>query len=249
MLNLIKYEFIKQRSSKLIALGIFAILEVIFLLGTALEHDGFLGFSMGFLAVVSIVFIFWLGIEAIFTLSSDMRNKSGYMLFMTPNSVYKIMAGKVISSILTIVIAVACIALLALADMTILQIRFSSIKEFSEMVKDMLEVVFDVRISWQMALVFLAIMVLSWISMVAAGFMAVTISNTVLANFKAKGLISFLIFIAVGLISSYILNALYGLTGYTDDTLRMVMSFAVTIAATVICFIVSGECMKRRLAL
>lgn len=249
MLNLIKYELIKQRGSKLIALGIFAILEVIFLLGVLLENDGFLGFGMGFLAIVSIVFIFWLGIEAIFTLSNDMKNKSGYMLFMTPHSVYKIMAGKVLSSIITIIIATACIALLALADMTILLVRFSSIKEFTNMVRDMTEAFTGIDFSWQSGLGFLIMLILSWISMVAAGFVAVTISNTLLANLKAKGLISFVIFIAVGIISSYILNILYGFIGYDNNILVFVINLAVSIITTLICFIVSGECMKRRLAL
>ena len=249
MLNLIKYELIKQRGSKLIALGIFAILEVIFLLGVLLEKDGFLGFGMGFLAIVSIVFIFWLGIEAIFTLSNDMKNKSGYMLFMTPHSVYKIMAGKVLSSIITIIIAMACIALLALADMTILLVRFSSIKEFTNMVRDMTEAFTGIDFSWQSGLGFLIMLILSWISMVAAGFVAVTISNTLLANLKAKGLISFVIFIAVGIISSYILNILYGFIGYDNNILVFVINLAVSVITTLICFIVSGECMKRRLAL
>ncbi len=249
MLNLIKYELIKQRGSKFIALGIFAILEVIFLLGVLLEKDGFLGFGMGFLAIVSIVFIFWLGIEAIFTLSNDMKNKSGYMLFMTPQSVYKIMAGKVLSSIITIIIAMACIALLALADMTILLVRFSSIKEFTNMVRDMTEAFTGIDFSWQSGLGFLIMLILSWISMVAAGFVAVTISNTLLANLKAKGLISFVIFIAVGIISSYILNILYGFIGYDNNILVFVINLAVSVITTLICFIVSGECMKRRLAL
>ena len=249
MFNLIKYELIKQRGSKLIALGIFAILEVIFLLGVLLEKDGFLGFGMGFLAIVSIVFIFWLGIEAIFTLSNDMKNKSGYMLFMTPQSVYKIMAGKVLSSIITIIIAMACIALLALADMTILLVRFSSIKEFTNMVRDMTEAFTGIDFSWQSGLGFLIMLILSWISMVAAGFVAVTISNTLLANLKAKGLISFVIFIAVGIISSYILNILYGFIGYDNNILVFVINLAVSVITTLICFIVSGECMKRRLAL
>ena len=249
MLNLIKYELIKQRGSKFIALGIFAILEVIFLLGVLLEKDGFLGFGMGFLAIVSIVFIFWLGIEAIFTLSNDMKNKSGYMLFMTPQSVYKIMAGKVLSSIITIIIAMACIALIALADMTILLVRFSSIKEFTNMVRDMTEAFTGIDFSWQSGLGFLIMLILSWISMVAAGFVAVTISNTLLANLKAKGLISFVIFIAVGIISSYILNILYGFIGYDNNILVFVINLAVSVITTLICFIVSGECMKRRLAL
>ena len=222
---------------------------MIFLLGVLLEKDGFLGFGMGFLAIVSIVFIFWLGIEAIFTLSNDMKNKSGYMLFMTPHSVYKIMAGKVLSSIITIIIAMACIALLALADMTILLVRFSSIKEFTNMVRDMTEAFTGIDFSWQSGLGFLIMLILSWISMVAAGFVAVTISNTLLANLKAKGLISFVIFIAVGIISSYILNILYGFIGYDNNILVFVINLAVSVITTLICFIVSGECMKRRLAL
>ena len=218
-------------------------------MGVLLEKDGFLGFGMGFLAIVSIVFIFWLGIEAIFTLSNDMKNKSGYMLFMTPQSVYKIMAGKVLSSIITIIIAMACIALIALADMTILLVRFSSIKEFTNMVRDMTEAFTGIDFSWQSGLGFLIMLILSWISMVAAGFVAVTISNTLLANLKAKGLISFVIFIAVGIISSYILNILYGFIGYDNNILVFVINLAVSVITTLICFIVSGECMKRRLAL
>jgi hypothetical protein len=117
------------------------------------------------------------------------------------------------------------------------------------MVRDMTEAFTGIDFSWQSGLGFLIMLILSWISMVAAGFVAVTISNTLLANLKAKGLISFVIFIAVGIISSYILNILYGFIGYDNNILVFVINLAVSVITTLICFIVSGECMKRRLAL
>ena len=81
MLKLIKYELIKQRTSKVIIGAILALLEV------------------AFLASVTFVIV---GLEEIITYYHDLRDKSGYMLFMTPYNVYEIMGSKILTGFFSI---------------------------------------------------------------------------------------------------------------------------------------------------
>ncbi len=249
MLNLIKYELIKQRRSKFLAAGFFIILEICFFIGAIFEIDSLLAFSMILLAMLSTVFIFWLGIEAIFTLAGDMKNKSGYMLFMTPHSVYKILAGKVFASIITIIAAVVCIGLIAFADLTFLLVRFNAFQELSDLTSALFSASFSIDLNWQLFGITLTGIVFSWISMVAAGFLAVTISNTLLAGKGGGTLISFILFIAISAVQSFILNGALQALDIRGEILLITVVMIISAVTTILCFLLSGECMKRYLAL
>lgn len=83
MLNLIKYEFIKKYKLALITLILSVALNLYFI------AKGVAG-SPTFLALFPIIMsVIYIG-DIIKMYSDDLNKKSGYMLFMTPNSGYKI---------------------------------------------------------------------------------------------------------------------------------------------------------------
>ena len=97
MLKLIKYELIKQRTSKVIIGAILALLEVAFLAGMLLGKEEIMAIAAGMLTFLASVTFVIVGLEEIITYYHDLRDKSGYMLFMTPYNVYEIMGSKILT--------------------------------------------------------------------------------------------------------------------------------------------------------
>ena len=96
MLKLIKYELIKQKTSKVIIGAILALLEVAFLAGMLLGKEEITAIAAGMLTFLASVTFVIVGLEII-TYYHDLRDKSGYMLFMTPYNVYEIMGSKILT--------------------------------------------------------------------------------------------------------------------------------------------------------
>ena len=104
MLKLLKYEFRKTAFPKLVLFSFILIMEVIFLYG-CLRNDGDTKTVGVILFVMSLMFGFLLiGLMSLVTLHKDMNTRQGYMLFMTPNSTYKILGAKVIECCLTLLV-------------------------------------------------------------------------------------------------------------------------------------------------
>ena len=93
MLNLIKYEFIKK--TNLVIALILSIIVNLFLV-LKFQTQG----STMFIGLFPLVIMTLYVVDVISMYSRDLNNKSGYMLFMTPNSGYKIIFSKLITAII-----------------------------------------------------------------------------------------------------------------------------------------------------
>ena len=90
MLKLMKYEFRKSASSKLILLVLTAVFELAFLGGVFFKGYNLMGTGMMFLILCAFFGVFYIGLEGIMTLYRDLNSKQSYMLFLTPKSSYEI---------------------------------------------------------------------------------------------------------------------------------------------------------------
>ena len=95
MLRLLKYELRKTLFSKMVLLGITVIAEAVFLIGLWGDKDNTLAIGAALLFFIAIIGIGLMGILSLATLHKDMNTRQGYMLFMTPNSTYRILGAKV----------------------------------------------------------------------------------------------------------------------------------------------------------
>ena len=116
MLKLIKYELIKQRTSKVIIGAILALLEVAFLAGMLLGKEEIMAIAAGMLTFLASVTFVIVGLEEIITYYHDLRDKSGYMLFMTPYNVYEIMGSKILTGFFSIAAAAIIFGIIGFAD-------------------------------------------------------------------------------------------------------------------------------------
>ena len=95
MLRLLKYEMRKTLFPKLVLIAMLAIMEGIFLYGYWTDKQDTAALGMGlFIFVLSCGFLM-ISVLSLVTLHKDMNTRQGYMLFMTPNSTYRILGAKV----------------------------------------------------------------------------------------------------------------------------------------------------------
>lgn len=206
MLNLVKYEFIKKYKLILIVLIASAALNIFMITRGAAGSSLFLVF---FPMIMSILYI----VDIIKMYSDDLNKKSGYMLFMTPNSGYKIIISKIITAIIEglgilllyfvfIIINGAYIIFLSGAD-----INFN---EIINVVNNLL----SGSIGFNLGHIFMFLLtgLIFLISFLTTAYTAMTIRKSIFSEVKFGGMLSFIIFIllnwAISAISTEIFDIL-----------------------------------------
>lgn len=197
MLRLLKYELRKTLFSKLVLLCITVIAEAIFLIGLWGNKENTLALGAVLLFFTAISGIALMGILSLVTLHKDMNTKQGYMLFMTPNSCYKILGAKVIECSISLLIAGVFYLALGMLD-------FSLIlgKGANQQIWDMLtETIRSINDQIQLdaphvsALVFS--MIACWICTVTIACLSDVICTALLYGKKGNLIITFVLFLAL----------------------------------------------------
>lgn len=117
--KIMKYEFIKNKSRYLIMVAILAILEAIFLIVSRLSWKYSLGMSIA-LMIAAIGTVFVVVIEGIGMYNRDLRDKSGYMIFMTPLPAWQIIVGKILVILIVGTALFSAYCFLGYADLHVL---------------------------------------------------------------------------------------------------------------------------------
>ncbi len=269
MTALIKYELLKQKKSKILLGAFLGIFEIVYLLGLLIHNDVLIPVSILGLTVTSFTGFLVVALEAINTYYKDLTEKSGYMVFMTPNSEYTILGSKILSAILTIVIWTVFIGVLAFADISLLVAVYGNVEEMLEMLRLLALSILGVNVSWGTAVYTLIYIVLAWINLMSTAFLAITLAVTAFRGKKYNGLVSFVVFIGLNYICTKVLELVGNLLGISvadgfmvsmeattesiDTTVSGMSStgvgFVFTLIFTVIFFIMSGTLLKKKLAL
>ena len=197
MLRLLKYELRKTLFSKIVLLGITAFAEAVFLIGLWGDKDNTLAIGAVLLFFIAIIGIGLMGILSLATLHKDMNTRQGYMLFMTPNSCYKILGAKVIECGLSILIAGAFFLALGMLDFSLLLGKGSN-EQIWKMLTEMIhsinnQIVLDAPHA--SALVFT--MLASWLCTVTTAYLSDVVSSSLLNGKKGNWIITFLLFLAL----------------------------------------------------
>ena len=205
MNNLMKYEFRKTLMIKLVILGITAVAEIVFLVGLALNRESVYFIGILLLSMASFASVLAIGIASVVILHRDMNTRQSYMLFMTPNSSYKILGAKVLENGLSILMTGVFFFLLAALDVSMLFARLHQLEQLWEMVTKFLRSFNEnLTVDTPTLLVFTLEMLSSWISTVTAAYLAVTVSAALLNGKKLNGLLSFVLLIALNILIGWI---------------------------------------------
>ncbi len=209
MKNLLKYEFRKTLSVKLALLGLTAAAEIAFLAALFLNKENLLAISIFLLTMLALGGVMVAGLATILTLHRDMNTKQSYMLFMTPNSCYRILGAKVLENALSLLLCGGCFFALGTLDITLLFARAGSLKELWEAIGSMLRTInSELTLDVPNMLSFTIGLLASWFSAVTAACLADVISSALLNGKKGNGIIAFLIFLALSFLVSWLQQTL-----------------------------------------
>lgn len=207
MVNIIKYELKRTKVPKLVFLGIILISEILLLIGIKLlsdfseSSDGFIASGITGLLIGCLGLYFYLFFEAILLLNKDLKSKQGYMVFMTPNSKYKILGGKAIMSILSMFLSVILIAILVVLNTSFIM------KTIGVDVSEIPNI--GVFFNANLIIGFIISAFAGWTMIVGLGFIAVILSKFMrIENSGLRVFISVLIFLGGNFVISRLVESL-----------------------------------------
>lgn len=216
MLKLIKYELLRKWRVLLVFLSIVLVVNANVLYrivkwqNSDLEQMAALGFFFG--GLLTVFFILFI-IDVTYMYSRDLNNKSGYMVFLTPNSGYKILGSKVFTGLLEgfLFLVVFLILLVvsflgfysqSLTDLMNSEILAPIISEFNMSIVELLPFLIS-----NLFTMFVSIVVL-----ILTIFAAISIRKSILAERKYGGFLSVVMFMLLiwlnGKITSLVVNAI-----------------------------------------
>lgn len=250
MKKLMKYELRKTLAPKLILLGITAVAEIAYLIGILLKDEDWTLISAGILTMLAIGGVMMIGLMSVVTLHRDINTKQSYMLFMTPNSSYKILGAKVLENGLSILLTGACFFGLGALDITLLFARFDMVADLWYTIESVLRSI-DQRIQADaagMACFFLNLLA-GWFTAVTAAYLADVISAALLNGKKHNGILSFIVFLAL----MFALRAIQGLTAGalpagTSINVVYLLRSAISLIYSGLMYVGTAEIMERRLS-
>lgn len=200
--TIMRYEF-RRNWSYILGIVLAAVgLEAGLLVTWFMESDYISLFASGlsFLMIFTVVFIFINGIKLF---SDDLNKKEGYMLFMTPNSAYKIMGAKLLS-----VICIATGLALLLGGIFFIDGFIMSDENTVANIRlffDTLHAEYGVDMKTALGLMGLFVLYgyLGLVTIVVFGYLAITLSATLFQNLKYKGVFTVIIFFAMLVLVSW----------------------------------------------
>lgn len=250
MLKLMKYELRKTWFTKVILLAITAVAEIAFLYGLYAEKENTMAVSILALTFLAFGGALVMGLESIITLHRDMNTRQGYMLFMTPNSCYKILGAKVLECGASILLAGAFFFALGALDITLLFGKMGQLNQLWQTIQSFLtSFTFNGRaleINMQSLSAFTFALLTSWISIITTAYLADVISSALLNGKKHNGIISFLLFLALSWVTSKITSAITAPINqvFTALTVDGVISLVFSAAM----YVVTAKIMEEKLS-
>lgn len=256
MLKMIKYEYRRGIFSLLVVFFALAILEAYFLISTLVKNQTHSSISISLLFVAStccIIFVFAYGV---ISYNNDLKNKYGYMVFMTPLSTYKIIGAKLVSTLLTGVTLAAVIGILGVIDYN-LAVNTYELSELVDFTVDiMLSFGYSLPIILLNLLCYIIMFLIEFFFMVTLAYLAISLCSTVLQNKKGKGLVSVILYIILMVAITYIADKIphiYG-SGENIDTMgRLIINQLPQIILYALCmagsFIGSAALLDKKISL
>lgn len=195
--KIIKYEWRKQRTARLIILFGLAVCLLTFLAGLIFNRDTTMVVSIGILFMGAFLVIFYTGIESLLVFNRDLRTKQSHMLWMIPKSVWEILGGKFISAILQMLFVFAAFIAAGCICFTAGMVKIGGLQMVLDAVKRFADAVFSVGVDWTWFFMMMALLFIAWTEIIMIGFLAIIISRTLFLNSRFAGLFSVILFFMI----------------------------------------------------
>lgn len=196
MKELMKYEFRRRKTSRMISIGTAAVGLFLMLSGLLFWKVAVVAFGFVLLFIGTLIAPFYAGVESILLLNRDLQNGQGCMLWMVPRSVIQIFGVKYLAAGLQTLFSFCLFFLLLILGAAACVWRE---KGFAALADTAAAVLPTLGISWIDLVQDGATAILLWLQIVMSGFFAVLLARTVLADSRHGGLLSFLLFWLINL--------------------------------------------------
>jgi hypothetical protein len=207
MLKLLKYEFRKAMTAMLIMLGITAAAQGYFLAGLYVLDDWELhsviaAMLLMFASFAAYIFVLVRGVASY---SSELKSRSGYLIFMTPHSTRKIMASKFLFTLILCAIFGGLYALLGFLDFRLLLEKLGEYEEFLTELNEMLTELGIHTDQIAFGAVFTVIYIaLSMLSFFAVAYLAITLSHTFFRDKKWRWVMALVFYMVINYAISFV---------------------------------------------
>ncbi len=239
MLRLLKYEFRKTLFPKLVLLALLVIFEGIFLYGYWTGNNSTVTLGLSLFLFTFLCGLLAIGIISLVTLHKDMNTRQGYMLFMTPNSTYRILGAKVAENGLSM-LGIGAVGL------GICLLNFSLIKQELEFITSFLKN-FGIGLTptFPHLSALLVYIISSILCSVTTAYLADVICSSLLNGQKGSMVITFVLFALL----NFGIQKIMGLVPASLDIVVMfLLQGAIALALAVVMYIITARLMDRYLS-
>lgn len=210
--NVLKYEIKKSRFMMLIVGIIIGCLEIAYLIG-------FFGFKFAqneklndiftsiwalstvLLIVAACCSMLAGALYSVLLYNSDIRKKSGYMLFLTPTPTWQWILAKILMGLLATAVLVVVFAVLGIADILLFIPELDDTSFIGQLLIPLRDMFFD---NIGTMVLFLLNMILQIVVMITTIYLAISMSKTLLGNKKIGTFVAFVFWIALEILQSAI---------------------------------------------
>ena len=222
MLNLLKYEFLKRRKLLGTMLIIFAFLELGVWLGMKLGR-GWYTMSIIFFIVMCVGALTFPFIDAVTNYFSDFKKRNGYMLFLTPNSGYKILGAKVLFAVAEVLIfAVLTYVAVSIDYNTLTNLISGEVQAvIGEMTSGMKEVLGVDNITLWTAMPLIAMAFIQYLTEIMLALFAITIAKTLLSQKDFNWLLALAFYIMTYIVVQTVNVAAVAVFGLVKDAINI----------------------------
>ncbi|TCT14695.1 hypothetical protein EDC18_105177 [Natranaerovirga pectinivora] len=239
MIQLLKYEAMKKWRLFLIAITVIFLAEGFILFQLKVKNN--LAFGIGLFLFISYIGIFVIFIDSIQSYSRELKNKTGYSLFLVPRNAYEILGAKILIAFIEIILAFILFIIAFGINYDIIATAINSNMDFVYFIFTLIE---D-HISFRVIFANTFELLMSWFNFIIIAYLAITLSSTLLSQNKFKGFISFILFILINIVvHSFILDNLFkiinALTNLTSISMSIVSSFIIFIVSLLIYFLTAA---------
>lgn len=212
MLNLIKYEFLKKYKLMLVAIIVSIVLNL------ALFTKGVGGSTLFLVFFPFIMAILYIG-DILKMYSDDLNKKSGYMLFMTPNSGYKIVLSKLITAVIEGFAILLLYFIFIIINGAYIVSQSGAYFEFGDVINAVNQILSgNLGFNLGHIFIFLLTALLFLISFITTAYTAMTIRKSIFSEVKFGGALSFIIFLLLNWALNSVASEIYNiLTPFYDS--------------------------------
>lgn len=262
MIKLLKYELLRKKKVYIISLCIFAVLALVVALGIPRidNHYWILVTTLSGL----IILIGGLLLPIVINIAkyySEYKNRSGYMMFLTPNSGAKIFGSKILAAIIDTIAIYILLALFALISYNIAQANYAELPHLSNMWANLKAAFPDTHLGTLATVGIIAALVQSICTIILALF-SITVSKTLLAHKALNWFIPLIMFFVISWVEQMVATTIIAATNlssfkelitnnyaHIDLVLVLGMATAISIVFATAYTIISSRLITKKLDL